>query len=252
MKALLMVLALQDDAAKAKQLLEAAAAPAKDAPSVAFECQSKWKGVDLKQKAAIRAKRPDLVRIELVGGDQEYLCVLDGKSMWVYLKASNQYVKSSPPPLDTLGFGPLFTILLGKSEDVLKEAKNVSVREERAGDERWDVIGWSGAQDTENKLYLDSKRKPRRFELRVRMGGETYEQTVEYGAIDLAPKIAEDAFTFVPPKGATEMNPRTGKEELLPQGTDGPDFEATGLDGKKVKLSEYKGKPVLLNFWFHG
>jgi len=47
MKALLMVLALQDDAAKAKQLLEAAAAPAKDAPSVAFECQSKWKGVDL-------------------------------------------------------------------------------------------------------------------------------------------------------------------------------------------------------------
>ena len=28
-----------------------------------------------------------------------------------------------------------------------------------------------------------------------------------------------------------------------------PDFELTTLDGKTVKLSDYKGKPVVLNFW---
>src|SRR5215469_12756522 len=28
-----------------------------------------------------------------------------------------------------------------------------------------------------------------------------------------------------------------------------PDFELTSLDGRKVKLSDYRGKAVLLNFW---
>ncbi len=28
-----------------------------------------------------------------------------------------------------------------------------------------------------------------------------------------------------------------------------PDFELTSLDGKTVKLSDYKGRPVLINFW---
>lgn len=33
------------------------------------------------------------------------------------------------------------------------------------------------------------------------------------------------------------------------KGVAAPDFELTTLDGKKVKLSDYKGKAVLLNFW---
>jgi thiol-disulfide isomerase/thioredoxin len=32
-------------------------------------------------------------------------------------------------------------------------------------------------------------------------------------------------------------------------GKTAPDFELTALDGKKVRLSDYKGKAVLLNFW---
>ncbi|WP_077615315.1 peroxiredoxin family protein [Caenibacillus caldisaponilyticus] len=28
-----------------------------------------------------------------------------------------------------------------------------------------------------------------------------------------------------------------------------PDFELTGMDGKKVRLSDYRGKKVVLNFW---
>ena len=33
------------------------------------------------------------------------------------------------------------------------------------------------------------------------------------------------------------------------KGAVAPDFELLALDGKKVKLSDYKGKAVLLNFW---
>ena len=32
-------------------------------------------------------------------------------------------------------------------------------------------------------------------------------------------------------------------------GQPAPDFELTALDGKTVKLSDYKGKPLVLNFW---
>lgn len=33
------------------------------------------------------------------------------------------------------------------------------------------------------------------------------------------------------------------------QGKDAPDFTLTSLDGKALKLSDYRGKAVLLNFW---
>jgi peroxiredoxin len=35
----------------------------------------------------------------------------------------------------------------------------------------------------------------------------------------------------------------------LSKGASAPDFELTTLNGEKVKLSDYKGKKVILNFW---
>lgn len=34
--------------------------------------------------------------------------------------------------------------------------------------------------------------------------------------------------------------------------TPAPDFELAGLDGAKVRLSELRGKPVVLAFWAFG
>lgn len=31
-----------------------------------------------------------------------------------------------------------------------------------------------------------------------------------------------------------------------------PDFQLTALDGKTLKLSDFRGKPVLLSFWAYG
>lgn len=41
----------------------------------------------------------------------------------------------------------------------------------------------------------------------------------------------------------------SAEETGLDQGDLAPDFELTTLDGKTVKLSDYRGKTVLLNFW---
>ncbi len=35
----------------------------------------------------------------------------------------------------------------------------------------------------------------------------------------------------------------------IPNGAPAPQFELTGLDGKTYKLSDFKGKPVMINFW---
>lgn len=39
------------------------------------------------------------------------------------------------------------------------------------------------------------------------------------------------------------------KLSSLREGAEAPDFELTTLDGKTVKLSDYRGKKVILNFW---
>lgn len=45
-------------------------------------------------------------------------------------------------------------------------------------------------------------------------------------------------------------NPQYGDlENQLVKGSKSPDFELKGLDGKIYKLSDYKGKPVVINFW---
>jgi len=36
------------------------------------------------------------------------------------------------------------------------------------------------------------------------------------------------------------------------QGAPAPDFELAALDGGKVKLSSFRGKPVVLVFWAYG
>ncbi len=59
--------------------------------------------------------------------------------------------------------------------------------------------------------------------------------------------IPAQTFAFTLPADATEMGKNTPK--LLTAGTVAPDFEANTPDGKKVHLSDFKGKTVILDFW---
>ena len=55
---------------------------------------------------------------------------------------------------------------------------------------------------------------------------------VELGGIATTPQVVED------PTGETEA-----------QGSEAPDFAVYDLEGNVHKLSDFRGKPVLLNFW---
>lgn len=63
--------------------------------------------------------------------------------------------------------------------------------------------------------------------------------------------IADSVFQFTPPAGAQKVdsfNPQTQSESSL-KGKPAPDFELTDLDGNGVKLSDLRGKVVILDFW---
>lgn len=36
------------------------------------------------------------------------------------------------------------------------------------------------------------------------------------------------------------------------KGKPAPDFKLTALDGSEVRLSDFRGKPVVVNFWAYG
>ncbi|MEK7466051.1 MAG: hypothetical protein AAB074_01435 [Planctomycetota bacterium] len=58
-------------------------------------------------------------------------------------------------------------------------------------------------------------------------------------------------FRFVPPEGATKAA-KAGEDKLLAAGGDAPELGAVDASGKPVNLADFKGKVVLLNFWFLG
>ena len=64
--------------------------------------------------------------------------------------------------------------------------------------------------------------------------------------------LALSALALRHPASQAQTTPAPVKRErpkLLAPGTTAPDFTATALDGHTVKLSDYKGKIVVLDFW---
>ena len=58
------------------------------------------------------------------------------------------------------------------------------------------------------------------------------------------------AFSGILLSGCSNSGPETGKLDSGPEiGKTAPDFTLKGLDGQEVSLSDFRGEPVLLNFW---
>lgn len=59
----------------------------------------------------------------------------------------------------------------------------------------------------------------------------------------------DDTITSDPVKEQTKAQPVESDEEGIQEGQIALDFELETLDGETVKLSDYKGQRVMLNFW---
>lgn len=62
-------------------------------------------------------------------------------------------------------------------------------------------------------------------------------------------RAQENHVTLTPAQGSGGSAQTSDGPELNLRGKAAPAFMLTTLDGKKVSLSDYKGRPVLVNFW---
>lgn len=74
--------------------------------------------------------------------------------------------------------------------------------------------------------------------------------TESYSNIKTGEQLAATTFDTTPPKGM-EVHTASddGSNPPVPIGKPIPDIELTSLDGKAVKLSSFKGKIVMIDFW---
>jgi outer membrane lipoprotein-sorting protein len=124
---------------------------------------------------------------------------------------------------------------------------------EKVGDEDCDVIEVSFMKH-QRSWYLWLSRKdhlPRKLQeiVRASRGGTIHEV---WSDIVIDGAIPADRFVWTPPEGWRQWKPPDPMELLLKPGTPAPDFELTAVDGRKIKLSDFRDKIVWLYIWRAG
>lgn len=89
---------------------------------------------------------------------------------------------------------------------------------------------------------------PRKVEFLTQDGAATITQT--FTNIKINEPIDDSLFVYAPPDGVevVDLDVMTATNAVR-LGDVAPDFDVIGLDGSDVKLADYKGKVVLLDFW---
>lgn len=245
----------QDRPPTAAEVLERVSAYLKDKPVAEFETEmrTRMQTLAFSQKTKVILKRPNLARLEISGAGQDAVIVLDGKSLWHHLKARNRYVRSKQlgtAKIEQYGAGPAGNLFFdGGLEAIKPYLASATVSNDTLDGRECRVVSWSvGAEET--KLWIDGVRL-RKFRTTRSLGDQSVEQTITYGDMTFPATVESSAFAFTPPAGC-EALASTGEERLLKPGTKLPDVSGLDLRGNPLKLSDFRGRPLLVTFWFHG
>ena len=128
-----------------------------------------------------------------------------------------------------------------------------SLGTERVGSEDCDKIELSIMKHQRSWYLWLSKRDhlPRKLKQIIRV---SYDIVVneEWSSVTLNADIADTMFAWKPPKGWTEWKWPSIETGLLKPGTKSPGFELASADGKRIKLSDYRGQIVWFYVWRAG
>ncbi len=226
--------------------------------------------------------RPGLFREERWDGEKpegepSSLQVSDGTTSWLYFPAQKKYYEMaiSPGDLDRKPFIMGFTregllavagIEAGREEELVFGAGCLCMpiagggKLALAADAEVDgracrVVTYSVGTMVQTFWVDKADGTPMRFTLESHSEhkGKTYTTSAVSAMkrVDTASRADAAQFKWSLPEGATKAA-KAGEDKLLAAGGVAPELGAVDADGKPVSLSDFKGKVVLLNFWFLG
>jgi outer membrane lipoprotein-sorting protein len=76
--------------------------------------------------------------------------------------------------------------------------------------------------------------------------------TEDWSSVTIDGDIADTMFVWKPPKGWTPWKLPEPEDKLLKPGTKGPDFDLASADGRRIKMSDFRGQVVWLYIWRAG
>jgi peroxiredoxin/outer membrane lipoprotein-sorting protein len=257
----------------------------KKAETLSFNSAYTWRNDERvigEAEYRVRLKKPGYARVEgLRGKETAGVLVGDGERFWLYWPDGRPFFSTEDPAehektkkdsymrfdispdqfsishrVPMLGAGGNMTILqpayfFGYLESLHPLIDGVKGHgTEKLDGEECDVIevGYLKGQRSRTLWVARKDHLPRKLKEEVRV---KFTITVEerWSDVTVNGKLADDQFKWTPPKGWKEWKMPGVEAGVLPTGTVAPDFDLTGADGKKVKLSDFKGKVVWLTFW---
>ena len=229
-------------------------------------------------------KKPNYFRVEvepagdLKGGN----LIGDGKTLWIYwpegrpkfwieedaayqkTRLSSYMKKPAPPgghsiwhemPLLGTGLPVLELSTFHGYTDCLQEYIDgvKGLPAEKVDAEQCDGIEVS-IMKHQRSWYLWLSRRdhlPRKLEEVVRLGNDIVVRE-QWSSVVINGEIANSQFAWKPPKDWKEWHLPRPEDRLLKPGVKAPDFELASADGKRIKLSDYRGQVIWFYIWRAG
>lgn len=210
-----------------------------------------------------RIQRPDKYHIQFTGDNEDGQAISDGKTITTYVQQTKQYTQMPVDPA-TVFQHPMMGLLINGALVAAKPLDAITrdltsatyIGVEKVGDTDCHHLKMSDAEGDVD-VWIGNGDKPLVQKAVVDQGrglvaaGHAGSVIIHIAYTDwrIGGPIDAGVFKFEPPADAKKVQQFGEGAQSGLEGKPAPDFTLNTLDGKTVKLSDLKGKVVMLDFW---
>jgi peroxiredoxin/outer membrane lipoprotein-sorting protein len=194
--------------------------------------------------------QPGKLRIEETGSSEPSVIISDGKTVWEFFPESNEYTAT---PAGKQGFGQSFIAPYSLLNEIREPARIIGFGRVADTDCTMLTIGRDGNHT--RTLWIDPHtnfiRRDEAKDISTRGGASSSQSSTTTFSVARAIDTPDSAiFSFDPGKTrAIERRELQKAASVTSIGTLAPEFTLRNLQGEEVRLSDLRGKIVVLDFW---